>query len=185
MTPLSETELAAVRDELSRAQIRDAMFRYCRGVDRADQALIRSAYHDDSRDWHGKYQGPSAAFAAAFVKSMPGTAQGLQHLLGNMLIELDGESAHVETYFFTAYRDVQDLEVVAMFGGRYLDRFERRDGEWKIANRTVVNDWTFRKELPRDTKGDAGYPSGRTDLEDLVFQARTWAVPAATGGGQA
>ena len=27
------------------------------------------------------------------------------------------------------------------FGGRYVDRFERRDGEWKIAHRTVVHEW--------------------------------------------
>ena len=27
------------------------------------------------------------------------------------------------------------------FGGRYIDRFERRDGEWKIADRVVVHEW--------------------------------------------
>lgn len=182
-TPLSEPELAAVRDELSRAQIRDAMFRYCRGVDRADGELMASAYHPDAHDWHGQYDGPSRDFAAAFVKSMPSRAQGLQHMLGNMFIELDGDVAQVETYFLTAYRDAQNTEAVAMFGGRYLDRFERRDGgPWLIANRTVVNDWTFRQELPRDTAGDAGYPSGRTDAEDLVFQATTWAVHASAAG---
>ena len=76
MTQLSEAELAAVRDELARAEIRDAMFRYCRGVDRADRALIRSAYHPDAHDKHGKYDGPSHAFAAAHVARMPLTAEG-------------------------------------------------------------------------------------------------------------
>ena len=27
------------------------------------------------------------------------------------------------------------------FGGRYVDRFERRDGEWRIAHRTVFRTW--------------------------------------------
>lgn len=187
MTQLSEAELAAVRDELARAEIRDAMFRYCRGVDRADEALIRSAYHPDSHDKHGKYDGPSHAFATAHVERMPSVAEGIQHLLGNMLIELDGDVAQVETYFIAAYRPKSDLDVVAMFGGRYLDRFERRDGAWLIGNRTVVNDWTFRHELPRDTAGDAGYPRGRSDAEDLIFKAVTWAggVPATAGSPQA
>ncbi|WP_427919208.1 nuclear transport factor 2 family protein [Streptomyces sp. cg40] len=177
MTQLSVSEVAAVRDELARAEIRDALFRYCRGVDRADEDLIRSAYHPDAHDRHGRYDGPSHAFATAHVARMPSTAEGIQHLLGNMLIELDGDSARVETYFIAAYRPKADLDVVAMFGGRYLDLFERRGGPWLIANRTVVNDWTFRHPLPRDTAGDAGYPRGRSDIEDLVFHAATWAVP--------
>ena len=32
-----------------------------------------------------------------------------------------------------------------LYGGRYLDEFERREGEWRIARRTYVMDW----KLPR------------------------------------
>lgn len=192
MAQLSDAELSALRNELARAEIRDAMFRYCRGVDRADAELIRSAYHPDAHDRHGKYDGSSHAFADVHVQRMPSVADGIQHLLGNIFIELDGDVARVETYFLTAYRPQSDLDEVAMFGGRYLDRFERRDGKWLIANRTVVNDWSFRNALARDTAGDAGYPRGRSDADDLVFLASTWAtngsatqhlVPAPHGDG--
>ena len=48
-----------------------------------------------------------------------------------------GES-YVIAYQNTLGDDPQDV----MTGGRYIDRYERRNGEWKISHRTFVLDWT-------------------------------------------
>ena len=40
--------------------IRQAALRYCRGVDRLDAELMRSAYHDDATDDHGVFVGSAA-----------------------------------------------------------------------------------------------------------------------------
>ncbi len=59
-----------------------------------------------------------------------------------------------------------------VLGGRYIDRFERRDGEWRIARRVLLLDWTG--ELPITRARSARlldvYSTGRWDREDLSYQ---------------
>jgi hypothetical protein len=50
----------------------------------------------------------------------------------------------------------------ALVSGRYLDRFERRNDEWRIAERLVVHDW-FRESA--DTGDWSKGPFGWADLE--------------------
>ena len=69
------------------------------------------------------------------------------------LIDFEDDShANVETYF-TAFHLVRprsdplsgdqafDNEMDYFVGGRYIDRFEQREGEWKIVQRTGMTDW--------------------------------------------
>src|SRR5262249_23624395 len=75
-----------------------------------------------------------------------------QHHIGNVLIELQGERAGAETYWVAYHRIPADAggtglvagrgaETDLFIGGRYIDRFERRDGGWKIARRVGIHDW--------------------------------------------
>ena len=124
--------------------IRNALARYCRGVDRGDVALLKSVYHPDATDDHGTFKGNGHDFAEYLVELMDRSTIPSQHHVTNVLIERDGERADVESYVL-AFHPIPDGaggEVHALFGGRYLDRFERRGGEWKIAERRVVMDWT-------------------------------------------
>ena len=55
---MSMTQAApAVQRMLDKDDIRDAIYRYARGVDRGDLALIRTAYHADAWDEHGDFAG--------------------------------------------------------------------------------------------------------------------------------
>ena len=77
-----------------------------------------------------------------------------QHKIGNVLIELEGDEAFGEVYF-TAYHKVPaetGFEDV-IIAGRYLDRYELRDGSWKFAYRSEVVDWS-RTEATADTYFD-------------------------------
>jgi len=63
-------------------------------------------------------------------------------MVSNISIELAGDFAHVETYLAAVHRVETDEGLRDDFlRCRYIDRFERRAGEWKIAKRTVVYDW--------------------------------------------
>ncbi|GAA1545366.1 nuclear transport factor 2 family protein [Nocardioides humi] len=138
---------------VDRELIRDALARYARGVDRVDPELIRSVYHPDSSDEHGFVVVSGDEFADQEWRSSALRGPS-HHLLGEPLIEITGDFAAVETYFIAHQRHGRPLQEVlaaperedadgdhvSLFVGRYLDRFERRDGEWRIAHRKVVMD---------------------------------------------
>lgn len=142
-----------VRWLVDREQIRDVLCRYVRGVDRVEPELIRSAYHEDSADEHGFVVVSGSQFADQRWRSSPLRGPS-NHLLGEPFITLDGDAAYVETYFIAHQqhgrpmsevitdpdRTDADGSHVSLFVGRYLDRFERRDGQWRISHRKVVMD---------------------------------------------
>src|SRR5579862_3908887 len=50
--------VAQIKDELAdREAIRDCLYRYCRGVDRCDMELLRSAYWPGAMDTHTGFKG--------------------------------------------------------------------------------------------------------------------------------
>ncbi|HUN30978.1 MAG TPA: nuclear transport factor 2 family protein [Trebonia sp.] len=168
---MAELNQAEIRGLLDKAQIHDALMRYSRGVDRGDGELVMSVFHPDATLDMGR--GPmSAATLADGIAKM--TATGTMHFIGNEYVEVDGDTAYSETYFIS-YATIADEGAPATRsrsrGGRYLDRFERRDGEWKIARRLLVDEWSRLDELPPPM----GPPPGRVGLrskDDPVYTFR-------------
>ena len=164
-----------LRPLLDRAEIHDVLMRYCRGVDRADVELLRSVYHLDSVDDHGYWSGPGQDFGEFIVGRLTADALRTTHAVANELIELDGDTARVETYVFAylwrATGADGSAEALDMFAGRYVDVFDRRDGQWRIASRTVVHDWSCTPQvlppgigLPLDS-----FVQGRRDRSDHCY----------------
>jgi hypothetical protein len=147
------------REELAdREAIRDCLYRYARGVDRCDEEMLRSAYWPDAVDDHLEFSGTREEFIAY---ALPGLRRmdGRQHIIANSLIRLDGARADAESYFYGFQRvrgpDGEPRDYVG--AGRYLDRFERREDEWRIAGRIVVVDWFREYDDSADwSKGFAG-----------------------------
>ena len=129
---------------MARTEITQVLYRYCRGVDRGDREMIRSVYHSDATDDHGSWSGLGVDFADYLVDSMASATLVGQHQIHNVLIEVDGELAACESYFLAFHPTTTAVgdTVLSIAAGRYLDRFERRDGPWLIADRRVVLDWT-------------------------------------------
>ena len=127
---------------LVKQEISDAMMRYCRGIDRHDEDLIRSVYHEDAYDDHG-FGGGAPAWDMAKAYGQPSSVyKAAQHFIGNLLVEVDGETAASETYFIALQRFEHDeMDYDFVIAGRYLDRWERRDEVFKISRRTLVWDW--------------------------------------------
>jgi hypothetical protein len=161
----------ALAELADREAIRDCLYRYCRGVDRCDEEMLRSAYWEDARDDHCIFTGGREALIA-WVLPLLRAMETTQHSISNVLIRLHGETADVESYY-EGYHVVRSGEQVSanLQGGRYLDRFERRGGEWRIVLRKVVVDW-FREyaEAGDWTRGPMGQtqirPGGRWPRDD-------------------
>lgn len=124
-------------------EIQQVLYTYCRGVDRCDSELIKCIYHPDAIDEHGQFKGKGMRFADMIVGEMEKRSANGQHHITNILIDLDGDVARVESYFLSLNPEVSPEGTVAPVTGRYLDRFERRNGAWKIAHRQVIIDYSY------------------------------------------
>jgi hypothetical protein len=188
---MNEQQLIELLDKQS---ISDVIMTYARAIDRLDEDMLRSVFHPDSKHAHG-FVGPSSDPS---LPSKPGEPQDFvayafdvlnthlrtHHQLGNIFIELEEDNAYVESYFTAYHRmrakgdpmaaaNAHDTEMDLMVAGRYLDRFQKRDGVWKISHRTGLTDW-MRTEPPA-TQGFFETPPellGQRGDIDLVYRRR-------------
>ncbi len=120
---------------------REAARRYCRGVDRLDAELMRSAYWPDATDDHGVFVGNAMEFVDRVIESHRRWAATM-HCIYNHSVELDpgGVRARGEAYNVTYLFGGADGPAVSTWWGRYLDAYERRSGEWRIIERVCVHE---------------------------------------------
>ncbi len=131
-----------IQQLFDKQSIYEVLVRYCRGVDRCDEDLIRSAFHSDSYDDHGYWRGPGHELATFLADRLRKANSATTHSITNVLIELDGDLAVSESQVHaTLIRRGEGPVQVDVVGARYLDRFSRRADTWRIDHRTVVLDW--------------------------------------------
>lgn len=138
MTATPDRE-AALEAALAKAEIHDLCMAYARGVDRADEALLASIFTDDSTVISGVVNGSGKDFArdiAAFVK---GNLEMCFHSVANEWVDVRGNDAVGEHY---AIAQMVQAGTEVLTGGRYIDRYVKRDGKWLILSRIFVADWT-------------------------------------------
>ena len=178
---------------LAKQKITEVIHRYARALDRLDESMLRSVFHPGSRHRHF-FEGPSSDPSlpsrpgepgdfVAFAMDVLRTHSATHHQLGNVLIELTrADSATAETYF-TAHQRMRplgdplaspsafDTPMDYFVGGRYLDRFERRDGAWRIVERIGMTDWA-RIDAPASAIAGAIPPDtiGRQGRDDMVYR---------------
>jgi hypothetical protein len=132
-----------LREAADKLEIYDVLARYCRGLDRLDPELVRSVYHEDAMDHHGPFDKLGQEFAPDVVALVRENTDSAMHFLSNVSIELRGEVAWVESYMLALNSHAGNYQDV---GARLVDRFERRDGAWKIADRLMILE--FVRETP-------------------------------------
>lgn len=130
-----------------REQIRQCLHRYSRGLDRLDRDLVLSVFHPDCIEEHGKFAGKPEEFADWAMSMHRDVQLSHQHCLLNHSCEIDGDTAHAETYFMFVAMN-RSGKPLTIGGGRYIDRFEKREGEWRIAARVTVRDWSNLDQIP-------------------------------------
>ncbi len=193
MDTVSEAE---IRELIARQKCYDVLTRYCRALDRCDVELMKSVYHEDGFDDHGIFQGNAQEFAEYIIREIQEWFEVTTHAICNVHMEIDGDVACTESYLL-AYHIVrpdrmddifgstymQQFNIAPeqrgrhlyIFGGRYVDRLERRGGEWRIARRQVVMDWN--ENVPSTLILDEGINAsltlrGSRSRQDPVFLNR-------------
>jgi ketosteroid isomerase-like protein len=159
-----------ISDLADRQAISEVLIRYCRAVDRLDVELLASVYHPDAIDDHGGWVGDALTFVSRAKRFMTKHFEATQHRLSNVTIELDGDIAHVESYVLATH--VLADNGIEVGGARYVDRFERREGEWRIAYRTVVMDWYVTGDRGAPSAHLAAFTAGRRDRSDPAYERR-------------
>ena len=159
---------AALDDMLAKQQIHETIMRYCRAVDRLDEELLRTVYHSDGYDNHGGFRGGAEDFIKWVIPEMRKLYKSTNHCICNELVEVKGDTAYCESYFVAYHRfDRDGKEYDMIFGGRYIDRLERREGAWKILKRNVLQDWN--RIDPVGERYDVPINSHRS-REDLCYR---------------
>lgn len=169
------TTVEATRDTLiAKDAIRDLVLQFCRAVDRGDVALARTLYENDALDEHGFNRTNTAQEFLDSIESMEAQLAVIQHNITNHLIRITGpRSAEGEAYIIAYHRsESEDSAYLLITGGRYLDRYSKRGGQWKIAHRKCVIDWAQDMTVParlRDDSITANVATGRMDADDPSY----------------
>ncbi|MDT5209885.1 MAG: hypothetical protein QOF67_2300 [Mycobacterium sp.] len=133
---------ALVQEMIDEFQLRKLVHAYCRAVDRGDFAKLRDLYHPDADDAHGAFSAGSVDdFLGALAAARP-QIRSMQHNITTVNFAIEGNFAEGEVYTIATHTfgaGERDVDVVV--GGRYLDKYEKRDDTWKLIARTIVTDW--------------------------------------------
>jgi SnoaL-like domain len=143
----------------AKEEIREAIYRYCRGEDRLDAELSQSLWHADGTAKYGYngelFDGPASGWAERAHKGLANFS-GSSHQVGNILIEVDGDRAASEAYVTARVWKISEDGVIwqRVTVGRYLDRWSLRDGRWAVDHRRFIFDLSYASE-------PAGQPNDR------------------------
>jgi hypothetical protein len=163
--------VADIEELVAQQAIRAVLYRYCRGIDRRDFELVRSCYHPGATDDHGKYSGDVEGFID-YVTVTLARFERTMHMIGNVIIERDGDSARSEAYAVAYHRLAARGEAPPrdyVVGLRYIDRIDRRDGRWAISNRVCALEWSRMDDITPGHELSADYTFGIPGPTDPLY----------------
>lgn len=137
----SDVSTADIRALLDKQAISEALYTYCRAVDRVERELGYSIWHEDAEvDYGNIYRGTGRGVIDFICDShLKGIVHS--HQITNILIALDGDRARSEAYVTSAMRMMVDDQLTQInTRGRYLDRWVRQGGRWLIERRVFAHD---------------------------------------------
>jgi ketosteroid isomerase-like protein len=158
-----------VQEMLDHHEIRKLLATYCHACDRADAELMASVYAgEDSFDDHGKVKAPGPEYARVMTGIILERTQAITHILGQSLIEVDGDTAKAETFFFALFQaeNPDGTPRLSQLAGRFIDRLERIEGAWKIKHRTAARDTSITLKIEEDFQAANGLVVGSRDAGD-------------------
>lgn len=153
-----------------RQAILDVITRQARAHDRHDAELMDTCFWEDGVDEHGQFVTPGPEYGEWANKLH---TQGFflhMHNITNHSCEIDGDTAHCETYVIGSLLPKSSPGRAQFVSSRYLDRLEKRNGEWRISVRRT----SIEVEIEGDSKWPANpisetFPKGAWDTGDLSY----------------
>jgi hypothetical protein len=131
---------ARLQELVDRQDIYDCLVRICRGTDRFDREQFLSGFHGDATIQSGSFSGKPDEIYAGGAAAHDESTKFTLHCLSSHGCEITGDSAHAETYYLYNANNRDGTNWSA--AGRYLDRFERRGGIWRIMFRCITVEWS-------------------------------------------
>jgi hypothetical protein len=181
----SEDRLAALEAKVQHLMDREAIFdcikRNSRGNDRFDAELIVSTYHPDGVHELGENRISGREYGDHANHAHAAIAEVNLHNVTLHNCEIEGDVAHAESYVIGLFAD-KGAETSRMLAGRYIDRLEKRDGEWRIVLRraTVEVAMEGKAILPNGkTPPGSGYLKGNRNRADPSYER-----PLTTNSGE-
>jgi hypothetical protein len=162
---------------LTKQKIIELSYTYSRACDRLDKELLKTVYWPDGTDDHGIFKGTAVEYVDWVMDFLDGWTS-TQHSNTNFLLEVDGDDAWGECEWVGFYRiPTDDGGIDQLSAGRYLDHYQRREGEWRIFHRTCTTEWSRGTPVETDWRADPG-PSiiGKRDRTDPVYRLREIAI---------
>jgi SnoaL-like domain len=164
------THEARLLELLAKQDIYECIMRYARGSDRYDADLIRSTFHPDAVVDREKEWSVEDWIALSMNRDR---SRARMHHIGNILIEVDGSAAVAETYWLAYQVWTEDgTRLVRTRAARYVDRFECRDGQWRVLYRGVVDDWSHTQEVGPEISGGLSNLLGQPFPDDPIYTVR-------------
>lgn len=118
-----------------------------------ERELIRFARAMDDRDWEqlsqiltddavaelgtGRLDGSGAIIA--LIRGFLDNCGATQHLLRNVMVDVDGDQAISRAYVRDAHLSRNDPDLMFHTLADYHDKWERRDGRWRLVERVKDN----------------------------------------------
>ncbi|MDX3899115.1 MAG: nuclear transport factor 2 family protein [Sphingobium sp.] len=133
----------AIDELIARQEISELITGYSRAVDRADAGALTALFHPDASVVTGVFNGRASDFAQEITGWLRANAKLTCHTVSNVWLSIRGDRAIGESYILGLNRDIGADPQDHIAGGRYLDRFERRDGTWRFSERVFVMDWNI------------------------------------------
>jgi hypothetical protein len=160
---------------LAERAIRRVIDTYARGADRFELELIRECYWPEGTDDHGAYSGGLDGFIE-YVDHALSRFESTMHTMCNCLIDVDlhNNLARAETYCLASHRVPADTSVGKpsvdwTCGLRYVDRFERRGNDWRIARRVCAYEWARIDEVDEQSGFGRRFLRGSQGPDDIVW----------------
>jgi len=145
-------------------ELNQLAYRYAAAVDACDVDAFLGVFHPGARlrSYHPDTEAPFADLTGhEQLASIPNTMRGMYrhtaHMMTNHLVDVDGDSASGQV-LCTARHLSNDSDQPNSMNViiRYIDRYERREGAWKIADRQIRFLWSELHEVT-----DSGMGRGR------------------------
>ena len=156
----------AAQEMLDEFPLRKLVHAYCRAVDRGDIEALRALYHHDAVDAHGGF---SAGSADDFLEELTAARpyiRTMQHNITTVNFVIAGDTAEGEVYTIAVHTLAgRERDTDLIIGGRYLDKYEKRAGTWKIMQRCIVTDWA---QVRDPSAMDMSHPITRDTLKGAL-----------------
>jgi hypothetical protein len=114
---MNQNHATQLQTLLDRQQIETILTTYPRAIDRLDLELLKSLYHPDARDDHASFRGTAHEFADYVIPVLQETFTATMHHVTHYNIELNGDIAAAESYYYAYHRLEGGFDKIAGFFG--------------------------------------------------------------------